>query len=73
MIQMHPDELHSHVDLRQDIVRQGVIASRHPGDLAGLRERIGQLLISVGERVRGHQVSVSAAAPIPGRVMQLAR
>lgn len=73
MFQMHPDEIHSYVDSRQEIVQQGIIASRHPGDLAGLRELIGRILIATGERIQGRQAAARTAAPIPGRVMQLAR
>ena len=73
MFQMHPDEIHAHVDFRQEIVQRGFDAARHPGDLAALRELIGRFLIAVGERVRGRQAPTENTVPIPGRVMQLAR
>lgn len=73
MFQMHPHEIHDHVQLRQEIVQEGIVAARHPGDLAGLREMIGRSLIAVGERIQGRQGAARTVAPIPGCVMQLAR
>jgi hypothetical protein len=73
MFQMHPDEFQSHITLRQEIVQQGINASRHPGDLAGLRAMIGRMLIAAGQRISGRELTGSTAVTIPGRVMQLAR
>jgi hypothetical protein len=72
MFQIHPDDIDAHVHLRQEIVQQGVSASRHPGDLAGLRELIGRFLIATGEKVRGCQAQ-AATSLATGSVMQLAR
>ena len=55
MFQIHPDDAHSSVQLRQFIVRQGMAAARRPGDLAAIRERAGTLLIALGERLQGRQ------------------
>ena len=63
MCQIQPDDAHSSVQLRQSIVRQGMMAARRPGDLAALRERIGALLIAVGQRIQGRQASLPARMP----------
>lgn len=60
MFHIHPDDAHSSVQLRQSIVRQGMIAARRPGDLAALRERIGTLLIAAGQRIQGRPASVTS-------------
>lgn len=72
MFQIHPVDIDAHVHLRQEIVQQGVNASRHPGDFAGLRDLIGRVLITAGEKIRGCHAQASAS-PLPGSVMQLAR
>jgi hypothetical protein len=71
MHQIHPDDASSTIELRHSIIRQGVQASRHPGDLAGMREKIGLLLIAAGKRIQGRQASL--ASPMPNRAMQPAR
>lgn len=71
MIQIHPDDATTSIQLRQAIVRQGIAAARHPGDIAGLRERIGRLLISAGQRIQGRRAELKA--PLTTRVAQLAR
>lgn len=63
MFQIHPDDAHSFVQLRQSIVRDGMIAARRPGDLAALRERIGALLIATGQRLQGQQAARPSAMP----------
>jgi hypothetical protein len=75
MFDMHPHDSNELIELRQEIVRQGVLASRHPGDVAGIREVIGRLLITTGERIRGCQRQATPAntPPIPSRLMQIAR
>jgi hypothetical protein len=75
MFDMHPHDTNGLIELRQQIVQQGVLASRHPGDLAGIRDMVGRLLISTGERIRGcqRQATPVSTPPIPSRLMQLAR
>lgn len=73
MIDMHPDHAPSHIALRQEIVKQGMDAARHPGDLAAIRERIGQMLIVAGERVRGGQPRTVLPAMPTRRATQPAR
>jgi hypothetical protein len=75
MFDLHPDDATERIELRQQIVQQGVMASRHPGDLAGIRDLIGRLFISTGERIRGcqRQAAESGTPPVPSRLMQLAR
>ena len=63
MSPIHPDDARSTVQLRQAIVRQGMLAARHPGDLAGFRERIGLFLIGMGQRIQGRQPTYQAAIP----------
>lgn len=63
MFHIHPDDAPSTIQLRQTIVRQGVLASRRPGDFAGLRERIGLFLIGMGQRIQGRQPSMPASLP----------
>jgi hypothetical protein len=63
MFPLHPDDAHSSVQLRQSIVRQGMIAARRPGDLAALRERIGAMLIAAGQRIQGRQPSLPVRTP----------
>lgn len=72
MFQIHPDDINTHIHLRQEIVQQGIDASRHPGDLAGLRDLIGRFLITAGEKVRGCQAQATTSQ-VPGSIMQLAR
>jgi hypothetical protein len=72
MFQIHPADIDAYVHLRQEIVQQGINASRHPGDLAGLRDLIGRVLITAGEKIRGCQAQ-AAASQVPGSVMQMAR
>jgi hypothetical protein len=71
MHQIHPDDASSTIELRHSIIRQGVRAARHPGDLAGMREKIGHLLITAGKRIQGRQATL--ASPVPNRAMQPAR
>lgn len=73
MYDMHPDHTHHRVQLRQEIVRQGVIAARYPGDLAAIREKIGQMLIVAGERIRGYQPRGAQPPMPPRRAAQFAR
>ena len=75
MFDMHPDDANERIELRQQIVQQGVIASRHPGDVAGIRDLIGQFFISTGERIRGcqRQAAEAETTPAPSRLMQMAR
>lgn len=61
------------IAMRQEIVRQGIRAARHPGDLAAIREKIGRALISAGERVRGSEPRTMLPATPPRRMAQVAR
>lgn len=63
MYSMHPDDATPSVQLRQSIVRQGISAARRPGDLAAMRERIGEALIALGTRLQGRRPSLPATAP----------
>lgn len=71
MHQIHPDDAPATIELRHSIIRQGVHAARHPGDLAGMREKVGHLLIAMGKRIQGRQATL--ANPSPNRAMQPAR
>lgn len=63
MFQIHPDDARSSIQLRQSIVREGIMAARRPGDLSAIRERIGTLLIAAGQRIQGRQPSLPARQP----------
>jgi hypothetical protein len=63
MIHIHPDDANISIQLRQSIVREGMLAARRPGDLAALRERIGQMLIAAGQKLQGSQPSLPAREP----------
>jgi len=70
---IHPDDARHQIQIRQEIIRDGIIAARNPGDLAALRESIGQMLIRTGERIRGHQQRATIAVQPNSHVTQLAR
>lgn len=72
MFDTHPDHASCRIELRQQIVKQGMEAARHPGDFAALREKIGQMLITTGERVRGRRHRTILPVAPSGRVTQLA-
>lgn len=62
MFPMHPDDASTSVQLRQSIVRQGIAAARRPGDLAAVREKIGEALIVLGTRLQGRRPALQAPA-----------
>ena len=64
MFQIHPDDIDAHVHLRQEIVQQGINASRHPGDLAGYPD-IAELFVKRGPDRR---VEVGTRIQPPGRL-----
>ena len=70
---IHPDHAVYQIRGRQEIVRDGIKAARQPGDVAAIREMIGQMLIHAGERIRGHQQRAALPLRPTARVAQATR
>jgi hypothetical protein len=73
MFDLHPDQASYRVQIRQEIIQQGVSASRQPGDVSALRELVGRVLISTGERIRGQQIRMVRPDAQTARVAEMAR